>query len=135
MVNSWQKASIMTIWRGFSKKHHKKRVCHKPHPIRPEGAEALSPGQRPGFQNRYNKVRPERAKAFNFKAFALSGRPCFCQHYPGRCPGLRAFGLSARPRLPLFRLVALHLFNNGTSCPPGTLSTGMLEADYYKVFP
>ena len=25
------------------------RVCHKPHPIRPERAEALSPGQRPGF--------------------------------------------------------------------------------------
>ena len=53
------------------------RVYHKPHPIRPERAEALSPGQ----------------------------RPCFCQHYPGRCPGLRAFGLSARPLLSLFRLV------------------------------
>ena len=24
------------------------RVCHKPHPIRPERAEALSPGHRPG---------------------------------------------------------------------------------------
>ena len=43
----------------------KKRVCHKPHPICPERAEAPS---------------------------------------PGRCPGLGAFGLSARPRLPLFRL-------------------------------
>ena len=28
---------------------NKKRVCHKPHPIRPERAEALSPGHRPGF--------------------------------------------------------------------------------------
>ena len=43
-----------------------------------------------------NQGRPERAKAFNFKAFALSGRLCFCRHYPGRCPGLGAFGLSAR---------------------------------------
>ena len=40
---------------------NKKRVCHKPHPIRPERAEAPSPGH-----------RPERAKAFNIKAFALS---------------------------------------------------------------
>ena len=32
-------------------------------------------------------------------------RPVFCQHYPGRSPGLRAFGLSARLRLPLFRLM------------------------------
>ena len=52
-----------------------------------------------------NQGRPERAKALKLKAFALSGRLCFCQHYPGRCPGLGAFGLSARPRLPLFRLV------------------------------
>ena len=44
--------------------------------------------------------RPERAKALKLKAFALSGRLRFYQHYPGRCPGLGAFGLSARPRLP-----------------------------------
>ena len=43
-----------------------KAVCHKPHPIRPERAEAPSTGQR---------------------------------------PGLGAFGLSARLRLPLFRLM------------------------------
>ena len=42
------------------------RVCHKPYPIRPERAEAPSPGHR---------------------------------------PGLGAFGLSARPRLPLSRLL------------------------------
>ena len=48
--------------------------------------------------------RPERAKAFNIKAFALSGRLfCICSKTqgdalgnPGRCPGLGAFGLSAR---------------------------------------
>ena len=33
------------------------------------------------------------------------------------------------------RNTTLHLFNNGTNCRPGTLATGMLEADYYKVFP
>ena len=57
-------------------------MCHKSHPI-----------------------RPERAKALNFKAFALTGGFAFYQHYPGRCPGLGAFGLSARPWLPLSRLM------------------------------
>ena len=54
----------------------------------------------------------ERAKALNLKAFALSGRFAFYQHYPGRCPGLGAFGLSARPWLPLSRLMTHPLFCN-----------------------
>ena len=40
--------------------------------------------------------RPERAKALNLKAFALSGRPVHVRNYPGRCPGLRASALSGR---------------------------------------
>ena len=43
------------------------------------------------------KVRPERAKAFNFKAFALSGRFLCWIANPGCCPGLGAFALSGRP--------------------------------------
>ena len=43
------------------------------------------------------RSRPERAKAFNFKAFALSGRLfCICSKTPGRCPGLGASALSGR---------------------------------------
>ena len=37
---------IRGVWRVEQKVM---RVCHKPHPIRPERAEALSPGHRPGF--------------------------------------------------------------------------------------
>ena len=82
-----------------------------------------------------NKAALKGQKLSISKLLPFQGDFVFCQHYPGRCPGLRAFGLSARPRLPLFRLVAHLFFNNGTNCRPGTLSTGMLEADYYKVFP
>ena len=46
------------------------RVCHKPHTI-----------------------RPERAEAFNFKAFALSGRLCFCHHTQGDALGYELLGL------------------------------------------
>ena len=46
-------------------------------PTRPEGAEALSPGQRPGLL-RTQTCRPVRAKALKYrtiyKAFALTGR-------------------------------------------------------------
>ena len=46
-------------------------------PTRPEGAEALSPGQRPGLL-RMIPFRPVRAKALKlltiYKAFALTGR-------------------------------------------------------------
>ena len=69
-----------------------------------KGQKHLAQGIALGFRTS-TKSRPERAKAFKIKAFALSGRLCFCQHYPGRCPGLGAFGLSARPRLPLSRLM------------------------------
>ena len=41
----------------------------------------------------------------DFEHPTFQGDFVFCQHYPGRCPGLEAFGLSARPRLPLFRLM------------------------------
>ena len=77
----------------------KKRVCHKPHPIRPERAEAPSPGQRPGsiYQQ---QSRPVRAKAFKYltiyKAFALSGRFVDCYYTQGDCPGLGASALSGR---------------------------------------
>ena len=40
--------------------------------------------------------RPERAKAFNIKAFALSGRLFVFVLNPGRCPGLGASALSGR---------------------------------------
>ena len=72
-----------------------KRFC----PTRPEGAEALSPGQRPGLL-RMIAFRPVRAKALKlqaiYKAVALTGRLADKPLYPGRCPGLRAFGPSAR---------------------------------------
>ena len=66
---------------------------------RPEGAEALSPGQRPGLL-RMIAYRPVRAKALKYraiyKAFALTGRQV-CEHdNPGRCPGLRASAPSGR---------------------------------------
>ena len=69
------------------------------YPTRPEGAEALSPGQRPGLL-RMIAYRPVRAKAFKYraiyKAFALTGRQV-CEHdNPGRCPGLRASAPSGR---------------------------------------
>nr|WP_298656477.1 hypothetical protein [uncultured Prevotella sp.] len=52
-------------------------------PTRPDGAEALSPGQRPGLL-RTQTCRPVRAKALKYrtiyKAFALTGRlsDCHC---------------------------------------------------------
>jgi hypothetical protein len=43
-----------------------------------------------------NNNRPERAKALMMNASALSGRHYLRAFYPGRCPGLIAFGLSGR---------------------------------------
>ena len=37
------------------------------------------------------RSRPERAKAFNFKAFALSGRPCFLPTLPRALPWAKSF--------------------------------------------
>ena len=57
---------------------------------RPERAEAPSPGQRPGLLQTQT-CRPERAKAlcfvWSFKAFALTGRLCFCHHTQGDALG------------------------------------------------
>ena len=55
-------------------------------PTRPEGAEALSPGQRPGLL-RMIAYRPVRAKALKlltiYKAFALTGRLANCHYTQG----------------------------------------------------
>ena len=55
-------------------------------PTRPEGAEALSPGQCPGLL-RMIAYRPVRAKALKlqaiYKAFALTGRLVDCQYTQG----------------------------------------------------
>ena len=55
----------------------------------------LAQGSALGFRTN-TKSRPERAKAFNFKAFALPGRQVYIHKYPGRCPGLGASALSGR---------------------------------------
>ena len=59
-------------------------------PSRPEGAEALSPGQRPGLL-REKAYRPVRAKALklqaNYNAFALTGRLVDCQYIQGDALG------------------------------------------------
>ena len=59
-------------------------------PTRPEGAEALSPGQRPGSL-RMIAYRPVRAKALKlltiYKAFALTGRLADCQCTQGDALG------------------------------------------------
>ena len=59
-------------------------------PTRPEGAEALSPGQRPGLL-RVIAYRPVRAKALklqaNYNAFALTGRLVDCQYTQGDALG------------------------------------------------
>ena len=80
-------------------------MCHKSQPIRPERAEAPSPGHRPGFWNRYKKVALKGQKLSISKLLPFQGDFTFCQHYPGRCPGLGAFGLSARLRLPSSKLM------------------------------
>ena len=59
-------------------------------PTRPEGAEALSPGHRPGLL-RTQTCRPVRAKALKLqtkhKAFALTGRLADCHHTQGDALG------------------------------------------------
>ena len=60
------------------------------YPTRPEGAEALSPGQRPGLF-RTQTSRPVRAKALKlqaiYKAFALTGRLADCHYTQGAALG------------------------------------------------
>ena len=74
-------------------------LCCWKYPARPVGAEALSPGHRPGYNGQSTR-RPVRAKALQiagfFKAFALTGRQVCAHNNPGRCPGLRASALSGR---------------------------------------
>jgi len=57
---------------------------------RPERAEALSPGQRPGLSCSQT-CRPVRAKAlknaWSFKAFALTGRLAGCLYTQGAALG------------------------------------------------
>ena len=59
-------------------------------PTRPEGAEAHSPGQRPGLL-RALACRPVRAKALKlqaiYKAFALTGRLADCHYTQGDALG------------------------------------------------
>ena len=67
----------------------KLKFC-KFYPTRPEGAEAFSPGQRPGLL-RMIAYRPVRAKALklrtNYKAFALTGRLADCHYTQGAALG------------------------------------------------
>ena len=66
------------------------RKFRKFFPTRPEGAEALSPGQRPGLL-RMIAFRPVRAKALKlltiYKAFALTGRLADCHYTQGAALG------------------------------------------------
>ena len=59
-------------------------------PTRPEGAEALSPGHRPGLFCAQT-CRPVRAKALKlvaiYKAFALTGRLADCHYTQGDALG------------------------------------------------
>ena len=68
-------------------------------PTRPERAEALSPGHRPGYDgNQQDALKGQKLYVLSgiFKAFALTGRQVCVRNYPGRCPGLRASALSGR---------------------------------------
>ena len=60
------------------------------YPTRPEGAEALSPGQHPGLFWTQT-CRPVRAKALKlqaiYKAFALTGRLADCHYTQGAALG------------------------------------------------
>ena len=60
------------------------------YPTRPEGAEALSPGQRPGLFWTQT-CRPVRAKALKlqaiYKVFALTGRLADCHYTQGAALG------------------------------------------------
>ena len=61
------------------------RVCQKSQVVRPEGAEAPNPGQRPGC-NASKAKRPVRAKALIMNAFALTGRIIYNVRLPRAMP-------------------------------------------------
>ena len=69
---------------------HKMKVTTQPVPLRPERAEAPSPGHRPGLL-RALACRPVRAKALKLqakhKAFALTGRLADCHYTQGDALG------------------------------------------------
>ena len=71
-------------------------IIRKFYPTRPERAEALSPGQRPGLL-RAQTCRPVRAKALKLqtkhKAFALTGRLADCYYTQGAALGYELLGL------------------------------------------
>ena len=77
---------------------HKMKVTTQPVPLRPERAEAPSPGHRPGLL-RTQTCRPERAKAFiyqtKYKAFALTGRLADCHYTQGDALGYYGHKLDA----------------------------------------
>ena len=66
-------------------------MVKQPTAARPEGAEALSPGQRPGFLFGAVTCRPVRAKALKllaiYKAVALTGRIAYCHYTQGAALG------------------------------------------------
>ena len=61
------------------------RVWQKSQVVRPEGAKAPSPGQRPGC-NTSKAKRPVRAEAFIINAFALTGRIIYNIRLPRALP-------------------------------------------------
>ena len=79
------------------------------YPTRPERAEALSPGQRPGLFGAVT-CRPVRAKALKLqtkhKAFALTGRLADCYYTQGAALGYELLGL--QPVLKLHAKVQLN---------------------------
>ena len=81
---------------------------------RAESPKAVSPGHRPGVYT-LSFQRPVRTKAFDFHcvalAFAPSGRiPCHTLTQ-GVCPGLTAFGLSARLSRRIPAMLGYRLFS------------------------
>ena len=69
-----------------------------------KGQKLLAQGIALGFKTN-TKSRPERAKAFNIKAFALSGRLCFLSTLPRAMPWARSFWAFSPTLLPLSGLM------------------------------
>ena len=63
------------------------------------------PRASPWVLKQIQKSRPERAKAFNIKAFALSGRLCFLSTLPRAMPWARSFWAFSPTLLPLSGLM------------------------------